>query len=158
MIINLDNIENEDIIVDEKLVIDDTLLKAAGIQRLESTKVQGKISFIDYGTYNIFINATGTMVLLCDLSLEEVMYPFNIKINCTIGENNENMYENVKIIGNTLDILPILWENIILEKPNHIVKENIHIKTSGDGWSLTDNIKTNQLEDLKNILDMEEEK
>ena len=38
---------------------------------------------------------------------------------------------------NSLDILPILWENIVLEIPIRVVAESVKpSNTSGDGWEL----------------------
>ena len=38
---------------------------------------------------------------------------------------------------NTLDILPLLWENIVSEVPMRVVKEGISVTNiSGDGWEL----------------------
>ncbi len=42
-----------------------------------------------------------------------------------------------------------MWENIVLEIPSRVVKENCKVKTSGNGWNLITE------EELKN---MEEEK
>ncbi|MDE5539789.1 MAG: DUF177 domain-containing protein, partial [Bacilli bacterium] len=62
---------------------------------------------------------------------------------------------------NILDIKRILWENIVLEVPMRITK-NEDVKMSGDGWSLggsenkNDNIDP-RLEKLKMLLDEGEE-
>ena len=75
--------------------------------------------------------------------------------------NSEDFEKNYKIVSNTLDILPILWENIVLEIPSRVVKDDAHIKTEGDGWCLTseedyESSKDNKLSDLKELLEMEE--
>ncbi len=64
------------------------------------------------------------MTLPCALSLEDVEHPFELMIDQNVGLSDE-FEQNYKIISNTLDILPILWENIVLEIPNKIVKEKI---------------------------------
>ena len=48
--------------------------------------------------------------------------------------DNEN---NLTIIQNRLDILPFLWQNIVLEVPMRITNSNIEdVVSSGEGWEL----------------------
>ncbi len=150
----------EDIInINEKIVVPEEIYKGTDIRKLNELTVVGNISDLGDKIYNISVLVSGVMILPCALSLEDVEYPFEVMINQNVGET-EDFEQNYKIISNTLDILPILWENIVLEIPNKVVKENANIKTKGDGWSLVNNgeIKNNQLSELKELLDMEEEK
>ena len=61
---------------------------------------------------------------------------------------------------NILDIIPILWENIVLEVPIRLTTSD-NVKLSGDGWSL--NADDNDFDDidprlakLKEVLDRKE--
>ena len=88
---------------------------------------------VDY-KYEINITISGTMVLTCSITLKDVNYDFNIEINDILDRILE---ENDKKIQNTIDILPIIWENILLEVPIKVVSPNAKLdKTSGDGWKL----------------------
>ena len=76
------------------------------------------------------------MILPCSISLEEVEYPFEIEIEENLGNFDEILKKN----KNSLELLPILCENIVLEIPMKVVKKGIDIKNiSGDGWELSDN-------------------
>ena len=44
--------------------------------------------------------------------------------------------ENLEKDENSIDILPILWQNIVLEVPLRFTKVNDLSKYNGDGWKL----------------------
>ena len=48
----------------------------------------------------------------------------------------ENIEENLEKDENSIDILPILWQNIVLEVPLRFTKVNDLSKYNGDGWKL----------------------
>ena len=84
----------------------------------------------DYYENNIDINliVKGIFIMKCSYTFEDVEVPFETKINDEILENalNNEFY---------LDLLDILWENIILEIPFNVVKEGAEIKNlQGEGW------------------------
>lgn len=143
--------------IDESLEFSEELLKNTEIKRLENIKAKGELTRIENSTYHITLNITGNMVLLCARSLEEVDYKLNIFIDKNIGEE-ETVEEKQVILQNSLDIFGIVWENIVLEVPLRVIKENADFLESGDGWSLIDDKKkTNNspFSDLLDMLDME---
>ena len=106
------------------------------IIRLNYVHFEG-MSTIDY-VDNLILEGKliGEMILPCSLTLEEVEFPFEIEIE----ENLGNFEEIIKNNKNSLEILPILCENIVLEIPMKVVKKGIDIKNmSGNGWELSDN-------------------
>lgn len=143
--------------IDESLEFSEEILKNTEIKRLENIKAKGELTRIENSTYHITLNITGNMVLLCARSLEEVDYKLNIFIDKNIGEE-ETAEEKQVILQNSLDIFGIVWENIVLEVPLRVIKENADFLESGDGWSLIDDKnKTNNspFSDLLDMLDME---
>lgn len=119
--------------IDETLLIDKEVYKNTDIRDLKDVTVEGIIT-IDYeDNVNLELNLSGTMVLPCAVSLVDVDYKFDTVIEESIGKFEE-IYKNNK---NSLDILPILWENIVLEIPIRVVAECVKpSNTSGDGWEL----------------------
>ena len=119
--------------VDGTITFPEEKLKSAGIIRLEDVSVHGK-AIINYeDEIELDLDLSGKMYLPCAISLEEVEVPFTTKIEEIIGENNinNNFY---------LDLSEILWENIVLEIPIKVVKEGVHLETSGGkGWSVEEN-------------------
>ena len=127
--------------INEKVEINEELLKTSNLEKLDNVIFNGKI-YKDYEN-NLILEGkiSGTMILVDDLSLENVSYPFD-------GEIYENIEEIFKIEKNTIDILDYLWQNILVEVPMRVRSknsENIHLE--GDGWRL---IKEEDLEKNNN--------
>ena len=143
--------------IDKSLEIPKEYYEKTDIRRLSDIKINGNIKEIGEDVFNLELNVKGEMILPCALSLEDVEFPFEINIDENVGFDDD-FEKNYKIVSNTLDILPILWENIVLEIPSRVVKDNAKIKTEGDGWCLTseEDLKNNKLSDLKELLEMEE--
>ena len=81
---------------------------------------------------DIIIDASidGVMIIPCAITLKPTEYKYSLNINEKIEENEENY-------TNTLDIFPIIWENILMEIPMRVVSPDAEdIKLSGDGWKL----------------------
>ena len=95
--------------IDENISIPEEYdLNKAGIRRIENLHVSGTIS-IDYADEIVTdLTVTGDFILPCAVSLEDVLYPINVKIEENIGKF-EDFYNKNK---NTLDIMPFIWENI----------------------------------------------
>ena len=109
-------------------------LKNTDIKKLDNVSIKGYIKRNSLDEYEININIIGTMVLECAITLKDVNYDFNIEIDDNLDRLLE---ENDKKIQNTIDIFPIIWENILLEVPMKVVSEDASLeKTEGDGWKL----------------------
>ena len=137
MIIDLTRLRNK---IDSILDIDfnysfsEEELKNTDIKKLDNVKVKGYIRRNSLDEFEININIIGTMVLTCAITLKDVNYDFNIEIDDILDRILE---ENDKKIQNTIDIFPIIWENILLEVPMKVVSEDATLeKTEGDGWKL----------------------
>ena len=141
--------------VSEELNISQELLSSSSIISMDKITVEGEI-YRDDDDYELDLELKGTMVLPCSISLKPVKNEFDIKINQNYYESLEEIQKNVKKSNNTIDILPILWENILVEIPIRITDPESDIVTSGDGWRLVSEgeVKTNlALEKLKDILE-----
>ena len=119
--------------IDSDFILDKSYYKNTDIRKLENLHVSGEIS-VDYDDdINFNINISGRMILPCAVTLVDVPYDFNTNIEENIGKF-EKIYKNNK---NSLEISPILWENIVLEIPIRVVSKDIKpSNTSGDGWEL----------------------
>ena len=120
--------------IDENISIPEEYdLNKAGIRKIENLHVSGTIS-IDYADEIVAdLTVTGDFILPCAVSLEDVLYPINVKIEENMGKF-EDFYNKNK---NTLDILPFIWENIVSEVPIRVVKDKYkNFKQSGNGWEV----------------------
>lgn len=103
------------------------------IRGIENCHVKGEIviDFEDELMANLEI--TGTFILPCAITLEDVFYSFSTKMEENLGKF-EDFYDKNK---NSLDILPILWENIVTEVPIRVVKEGVSAQDlNGEGWEV----------------------
>ena len=163
MIINLTklltNITDE-IIIDEEVDIDKSYLNNTDIKDISKVKVEGTIR--PYQTsYELSINIKCTLTLICSISLKDVKKDIDISVNEIIGEETEDFEyeENNKIINNTIDLIPIIWQNIILEVPLKVISPDVDVKNiQGDGWKFITEEEVNsqdidpRLEKLKDFL------
>lgn len=129
MKINLTNLINnyQDVIeVNLENINFDKDLKEVNIIRLENVDVILEITKLIDDSIMIEGNMKGTMILPDDITLEEVKYDFEEKITETLTN-----------IENTLDIFPILWQNILVNIPSKVRSsktEGLHLE--GNGWRL----------------------
>lgn len=155
--------------IDKSIIIDTTYsfskeeISGTDLIKLDDVKINGEIFKNSLGNIELSINVSGIMVLPCAITLEPVDYPFNIDINGDIDELMDNFEENSTNFKNTIDILPIIWENILLEIPMRVVSPNIKnkkIDLSGDGWKfVTDEEENNNpLSELLDYIDDSEVK
>lgn len=135
-------------------------LEGTDLLKLDDVRILGNISKDSMNEYTIDVDVTGTMVLPCAITLNPVDYPFNVKINGNLEEMLEEINENSKKIENSIDIFPIIWENILMEIPMKVVSEEARdIKLEGDGWRLiTDEDRGNINPEFQKLSQLFEEK
>ena len=76
------------------------------------------------------LDIDGEIVMPCAITLEDVLVPINTHIEEEILENTlkDDFY---------LDLLDILWENVILEVPIRVTKEGAKLESQkGVGWEI----------------------
>ena len=132
----ISNIDDE-VVIDTKYSFNEDELKGSGLLKLDDVSINGNITKDSLNNLVINVDIKGTMVLPCSITLKPVDYPFNINVNGNIEDMLEEMGKFDKKIQNTLDILPIIWENILMEIPSKVVSPDADdIELSGDGWKL----------------------
>jgi uncharacterized protein len=150
-LINRVDIEQSYLFSDEKLVGTD-------IQSLSEIKLKGYIDKDNLENYRIYLNVNGVMTIPCSLTLKPVDYPFDIEIDGCLQEILDEIDKKIKKVENTIDILPIIWENILMEIPMKVVsKDAKDLKLEGNGWKLITEKEESkeinpELEKLKDLL------
>ena len=147
--------------IDKVIEIDETYsfgkeeLSGTDLIKLDNVKIVGNIFKNSIGNIEVDINVSGIMVLPCAITLTPVDYPFSIDINGETDELMADLDENSKKFKNTIDILPIIWENILMEIPMRVISDEAKDKDfnlSGDGWKfVSDDENINN--PLKSLLD-----
>lgn len=156
------NIDITDLLNGKKLGIEidaDVIFRKEDIENttmleLKDCHVKGHIIASEENIYSISFTLKGIMTLEDAVTLEKIPYNFFIK-----EENDYEVGNYIKINDNFLDIYEVLWENVVLEIPIRIVKEDSLTELEGNGWSLNKKVnKDSALSELSKLLDMEEEK
>ena len=163
MLINLTklitNLSNE-ILIDDEVEIDKSYLENTDIKDISKVKIKGSIKPYE-GNFELDLNIKCTLTLICSISLKDVKYNVDINVNEIIGESNEDIEieENNKIINNSIDLIPIIWQNIILEVPLKVISPDVKRENlEGDGWKFVTEEKVDnkdidpRLEKLKDFL------
>lgn len=136
MFIDLAKVDEKGIVIDDTISFSEEYIKNTPIQKLDNVKVTGKAYYSVTNEIVFDCKVTGTMVLLDSMDLEPIDYPFDIEISEVLSENDDEKDQN-KL--KTLDIIDILWQNIVLEVPISIRKNpDKKYEMSGEGWELVD--------------------
>lgn len=142
MIIDLSSLHsgvNDTISINTKISFPKEILEKSDILKLDDIQVIGNVTENSVMEDVLHLEVKGNMLLEDSISLEEVLYPFSFEIDKILEENDKND-------ENTLDIMNILWENIILEIPLKFTKVQDLSKFHGDGWRLVseDEVKNDE--------------
>lgn len=142
--------------VDEIANFNEEDIKKADMLDLKDVKVTGQISKNNLDSYNVYLKVSGEMILTCAITLKPVNYPFNIEIDEIFSEDASEMSKKIKKFENTIDILPIVWENILMEIPMRVVSPDASLeKVEGNGWKLVtedSEFENPELAKLKDLL------
>ncbi len=110
------------------------IIKRKDIIEIADVLVDGYLT----NNYDLYLNVSTTIKMNDSRTLE----PIDLNIDFLIDENIAENEEYLKNNQNKLDIITILWENIVLEIPIRVVSdENEEFKLQGNGWELTDDNK-----------------
>lgn len=157
MYIDLAKIDEKGISIDDTVSFGEEYIKNTPIKKLDNIKVKGRAYYSVTNEIIFDCNVDGIMVLEDSITLEPVDYPINLHIQEVLGENAE---ENVKNESKRLDIIDVLWQNIVLEVPISVHADpEKKYELKGEGWELLQDDKTNdeepRLAPLLELLDKE---
>lgn len=132
MVIELDELfchNTSKIVIDENMEFDSNYFDSNDIKSLKNVHFSGEIKESSDTSIKLEGLLTGIMIIEDSISLDDVDYEFS----CEIDENLDEILENNQ---NTIDILEVLWQNIVLEIPlKYTVVEDLS-KYQGDGWKV----------------------
>lgn len=139
MFIDLAKIDEKGIVIDDVVSFGPEYIENTSIQQLENVKVNGRAYYSVTNEIVFDCKVDGSFVLLDALTLEPCDYPFSIEISEILSENASELNRNEL---KTLDIMDILWQNIVLEVPISFRKNpDEKVEMSGEGWELVDEDK-----------------
>ena len=71
--------------------------------------------------FHFDLEIMATLTVACAITLEPVEISVDIEVRETFTEDDTDEYR--RIDGITIDLLPVIWSNIYLEKPMRVVKD-----------------------------------
>ena len=121
-LIKLQNIDNKfEATLDYSSYLDKT-----DIIKISPVEVKGDFEIYDSSLFEFYIEIKCTLTLACAITLEEVLYEVDIVAEETFSSEKSEEYNPIE--GITIDLLPIIWSNIILEKPMRVLSKNAYDK------------------------------
>jgi len=121
--------------IDEDFKIDQNIYQNKDIVDLKNMHVKGFIFYNALDNLELELTITGELTLKDSVTLENIPYPVNIEISEEYSLEDKYFEEYYEKEQNILDIMMILWENIVLEVPMRLTTTKDY-KASGDGWSI----------------------
>ena len=153
---DLNKITEQGILIDSTISFGEEYLQVSAIKRLDNIQVSGRIYYSLTKEVIFAGNVKGNMTLVDGYSGDLIDYPFNIDLDEILADFSEEDEKKGKKPQNSLDLKEVLWENIVLEVPIVVSKDN-EVKTKkGEFWEVRDeNSKKDdpRLECFRTLLD-----
>ncbi len=144
-LIKQENVNNEiNEIIDLSEYIENT-----DILRISPVKVTGDFEIYDAEEFSFYLEIKCTLILPCALTLEEVEYSVNLSVEEVFTTYKDD--ETNTIDGITIDLLPIIWSNILLDKPMRVLSENAHEKIDFENTEFDEEETPNAFASLKKL-------
>jgi len=147
---------DEYIDIDCYYTFDESYLSKTDLLKLNDVHIQGSITKDSIDNLILALRIEGVMVLPCSITLEAVEYPFTVELEDDLEKLLTEIDEKPQKLEKTIDILPIIWENVLMEMPMKVTSPKVKdIKMSGDGWKFVTEEKTEinpELEKLKDLI------
>jgi uncharacterized protein len=117
-LVKLENINNKY----EGTIDFSSKIEGTDIVGITPVQVAGEFEIYDNSEFVFFSDIKCEIVMECALTLKEVIVPLEFSVEDTFSTYEDE--NNFTIEGITIDLLPIIWSNILLEKPMRVVSED----------------------------------
>jgi uncharacterized protein len=125
-LIKQSNIDNQ---IDETVDLS-SFINGTDILAISPVHVTGDFEIYDQEEFNFLLRIQCVLTLQCALTLKEIEYPLDFEVEEVFTTFKDD--ETRKINGITIDLLPIIWSNIYLEKPMRVVSEHAYEEVDFD--------------------------
>lgn len=110
----------------------------SSLRELKDVACEGLITYdLEHDTAIVHTTTTGTMVVACSITNEDVEYQFETSADDIYSfqpvDQDEDMIE---VQGDVIDISKEVFQSILFEVPLYIVKPGIKEYPKGDGWEV----------------------
>ena len=151
MYIDLAKIDEKGIVIDDVVSFNEEYIKNTPIKKLDNIKINGRAYYSVTNEIVFECHVEGIMVLEDSITLEPVEYPIILDIKEILEDNTDEFKKNE---SKTLDIIDILWQNIVLEVPISVrANPDKKYDLKGEGWELLQEDK-NDNQKLGSLLEL----
>lgn len=107
------------------------------IRGLRDVTVSGNIHY-DESMERIFadLDIEGVMIVPCSITLEDVEYDFHTKSLEVFSFDKTDDEDVHEVKGDVVELLPVIFQLILMEVPLKIVKKGLRKYPKGDGWEV----------------------
>lgn len=125
-------------------------IENSDILKISKVEVSGDYEIYDNIEYIFYIDIKCTLTMACAITLKEVDVVLDFTAEEVFTEDKDDEFNTID--GITIDLLPIIWSNIILEKPMRVVSENAYDNFELDNTEIEDDVNEafSKLKDFKN--------
>ncbi len=132
--------------IDEVVSVEEFTHKTDIIE-ISPVHVTGEYEIYDHEEFVFYLDIDCTLTLPCAVTLKPVEYLMHIETEETFTTFKDEDSHHIE--GITIDLLPIIWSNILLEMPMRVVSEGAYDEVSFDDDQFEEET-TNAFADLKN--------
>ncbi len=127
------------IFFDEGIVFEQKFIsKINHLRELQDVEVNGQLMYdaqSDIATCHFEIQ--GVMIVPCSITNEDVEYPFSTSASQVFAFHKVSKDEDViEAKKDMVELMPVIFQNIILEIPLKVTKEGITQYPKGKGWEV----------------------
>jgi len=126
----------KEIQINEEVDFTDVANQNPDIRQISKILVTGKGFFCPTTrTVTFDLTIKGKMTLICALTLDDVIYPFEATLNPVFIWDKEKYDETSEdyLVKDTIDLAPVIWQEIFILIPLRVVKEGAYEELAKQG-------------------------
>lgn len=130
--------ENQTISFDESIDFEPAAFaKMTQIRGLHDVTVSGNVHY-DTASERVFadLDIEGVMIVPCSITLEDVEYDFHTKSLEVFSFDKVDDEDVHEVKGDVVELLPVVFQLILMEVPLKVVKKGLKQYPKGDGWEV----------------------
>jgi len=130
--------ENRTISFDEEICFEESVFaKMDHIRGLHDVRVSGTARFEEFSNQvTADIHAEGIMIVPCSITMEDVEVPFETSSEEVFAFDKCEHEDVHEIKGDVMELLPVVFQLILMEVPLKVVKEGIKEYPKGKDWEV----------------------
>lgn len=122
-------------------------IEKTDIMQISPVVVEGEFEVYDNEEFIFYSSISCTLIMECALTLKDVAVELRFETEDVFSTYEDE--NNYKIDGITIDLLPIIWSNILLEKPMRVLSENAYENFDSGNTEFEDENTNNAFSKLK---------